>query len=78
MTKKCRSKLELLGVVPNAWVNLTNGKFIAMVIEINMVDGYVGWWIDTCVSRCVCYDRVMFKHTRILKIRKCCWEMARP
>ena len=60
MTKKCRSKLEL-GVVPNAQVNLTNGQFIAMVIEINMVDGYVGWWIDTCVSRCVCYDRVMFK-----------------
>ena len=60
MTKKCRSMVEP-DAAPNAQVNLTNGQFIAMVIEINMVDESDGWWINTGVSRCVCYDRVMFK-----------------
>ena len=32
-----------------------------MIIEINTVDEFDDWWIDTGVSHRVCYDRVMFK-----------------
>ena len=60
MTKKCRSMVEP-DVAPNAQVNLTNGQLIAMVIEINMVDGSNGWLIDTGIFCRVCYDRAMFK-----------------
>ena len=60
MAKKCISRLEPV-VAPNAQVNLTNGKFIPIIIEINMVDKSDAWWIDTGVSYRVCYDPVMFK-----------------
>jgi len=32
-----------------------------MITEINMVGGSDGWWMDTCASRHVCFDRAMFK-----------------
>ncbi|XP_073225602.1 uncharacterized protein [Cicer arietinum] len=56
MARRCRNKL---GAVNQA--NLTEEQFVAMITEINLVGGSDGWWIDTGVSRHVCYDRVMFK-----------------
>ena len=32
-----------------------------MIIEINMIGGSDGWWVDTGASHHVCYDRAMFK-----------------
>jgi len=36
-------------------------SYITVIIEINMIGGSDGWWVDTDASRYVCYDRAMFK-----------------
>ncbi|MCI09479.1 hypothetical protein A2U01_0030565 [Trifolium medium] len=38
-------------VAPNAKANLTEEPYVAMIIEINMVGGSNGWWIDTGATR---------------------------
>ena len=39
-----------------------NDEIIAVVSEINVVQGKVlGWWYDTCATVHVCYDKSMFK-----------------
>ncbi|KAM1125406.1 hypothetical protein ACFX2B_040208 [Malus domestica] len=41
--------------------NLVEKQMIAMISEINVVNGSEGWWVDTSASRHVCYDRSFFK-----------------
>lgn len=36
-------------------------SYITVIIEINMIGGSDGWWVDTDASCYVCYDRAMFK-----------------
>lgn len=54
-----KSKIRLI-VAPH--VNLTKeNQFVAIIIDINLVGGSYGWWIDTNTSIHVYYDRVIFK-----------------
>ncbi|XP_070668500.1 uncharacterized protein [Malus domestica] len=52
----CRNKRR---TAPQA--NLTEDQLVAMVLEINLVDGSEGWWVDIGASRYVCYDCGLFK-----------------
>ena len=43
---------------------------VAMVIEINILEGLGGWWIDSGATRHVCYDKTWFKTYTILDEKK--------
>lgn len=49
---------------------MTKKKFVAMITEINIVDGSDGFWIDIDVSCQVCYDRVIFKTYIVVENKK--------
>lgn len=69
MAKRCKSMPKLI-VGSNAQVNLSDEKCIDMIIEINMVGGCDGWWIDNDASLHVCYDRAIFKTYTKVKDKK--------
>lgn len=56
MAHKCRNMQSVALLV-----NLVEKQFISMIIEINLVGGSSGQWIDIGVSGRILYDRVMFK-----------------
>ncbi|XP_048431994.1 uncharacterized protein LOC125473355, partial [Pyrus x bretschneideri] len=51
-------------------VNLVEEQLIAMISEINVVDGSKGWWVDTGASCHVCYDHSIFKTYSVAEGRK--------
>lgn len=60
MIKKRKIKFKPC-LSPNAYVNLIDEKFIALITNINMIGEYDGCWIDIDSSHHVCYDCAMFK-----------------
>jgi hypothetical protein len=44
-----------------AQANVTEEPFLAMITEINILDGLGGWWIDSGATRHVCNDKTWFK-----------------
>ncbi|CAL9017449.1 unnamed protein product, partial [Prunus brigantina] len=65
LARNCRNRSR-----PAPQVNVTEEQLIAMISEINMVDGFEGWWVDTGASRHVCYDRACFKTYSVTDDRK--------
>ena len=43
---------------------------VAMVIEINILEGLGGWWIDSGATRHIWYDKTWFKTYTILDEKK--------
>uniref|UniRef100_A0A2N9HB68 Uncharacterized protein n=1 Tax=Fagus sylvatica TaxID=28930 RepID=A0A2N9HB68_FAGSY len=41
--------------------NVTEEPLVAMITEINILDGLGGWWIDSEATRHVCHDKAWFK-----------------
>ncbi|KAK0595497.1 hypothetical protein LWI29_007280 [Acer saccharum] len=58
LARNCRNR-QAARPAPQA--NLTIDQLVAMISEVNLVDGSEGWWVDTGASCHVCYDRAMFK-----------------
>ena len=58
LARNCRNK-RVAHPAPQA--NLTIDQLVAMISEVNLVDGSEGWWVDTGSFCHVCYDRAMFK-----------------
>ncbi|KAK1388577.1 hypothetical protein POM88_016755 [Heracleum sosnowskyi] len=56
MTNECHVRHQ----APSFFHSLEEA-FVAMIVEINSVEGVDGWWVDTGVTRHVFYDRSMFK-----------------
>jgi hypothetical protein len=44
-----------------AQANVTEEPLVAMITEINILDGLGGWWIDSGAIRHVCHDKAWFK-----------------
>ncbi|KAM0973601.1 hypothetical protein ACFX2C_016906 [Malus domestica] len=65
LARNCRNKKS-----PAPQANLVEEQLIAMISEINFVDGFEGWWVDTGASRHVCYDRSLFKTYSVAEGRK--------
>ena len=43
---------------------------VAMITEINILDGLGGWWIDSRATRHVCHDKAWFKTYSIFEDKK--------
>ena len=60
LARNCRfPKRERNGNAPQA--NIMEEPLVAMITEINSIEGSEGWWIDSGASRHVCNDRSLFK-----------------
>ncbi|XP_075659253.1 uncharacterized protein LOC142629157 [Castanea sativa] len=55
---------------PMAQANVIEEPLVAMVTEINILEGLGGWWIDSGATRHVCYDKNWFKTYTILDEKK--------
>ena len=55
---------------PMAQANVIEEPLVAMVTEINILEGLGGWWIDSGATRHVCYDKTWFKTYTILNEKK--------
>jgi hypothetical protein len=50
--------------------NETEEPLVAMITEINILDGLGGWWIDSKATRHVCHDKAWFKTYSIFEDKK--------
>ena len=50
--------------------NVIEEPLVAMVTEINILEGLGGWWIDSKATKQVCYDKTWFKTYTILDEKK--------
>ncbi|XP_075640704.1 uncharacterized protein LOC142612504 [Castanea sativa] len=55
---------------PMAQATAIEEPLVAMVTEINILEGLGGWWIDSGATRHVCYDKNWFKTYTILDEKK--------
>ena len=55
MARQCRNRLS-----PAPQANLTKKPLTATTTEIHFDGGSESWWVDTGVSRHVCYNRDIF------------------
>ena len=53
-----------------AQANVTEELLVAMVTEINILEGLGGWWIDYGATKHVCYDKTWFKTYTIMEEKK--------
>uniref|UniRef100_A0A2N9F5D9 Retrovirus-related Pol polyprotein from transposon TNT 1-94-like beta-barrel domain-containing protein n=1 Tax=Fagus sylvatica TaxID=28930 RepID=A0A2N9F5D9_FAGSY len=53
-----------------AQANVTEEPLVAMITEINILDGLGGWWIDSGATRHVCHDKAWFKTYSIFEDKK--------
>ena len=53
-----------------AQANVTEEPLMAMITEINILDGLGGWWIDSGAIRHVCHDKAWFKTTSFFKTKR--------
>uniref|UniRef100_A0A2N9IMA6 Uncharacterized protein n=1 Tax=Fagus sylvatica TaxID=28930 RepID=A0A2N9IMA6_FAGSY len=45
-----------------AQANVTEEPLVAMITEINILDGLGGWWIDSGATRHVCHDKSLVQN----------------
>jgi hypothetical protein len=53
-----------------AQANVTEEPLVAMITEINILNGLGGWWIDSGATRHVCHDKAWFKTYSIFEDKK--------
>ncbi|KAL4026406.1 hypothetical protein IC575_014836 [Cucumis melo] len=56
LARNCRNKSR-----PAAHANLIEDELVAMISEVNVIEGSEGWWLDTSASRHVCHDLSLFR-----------------
>ena len=53
-----------------AQANVIEEPLVAMITEINILNGLGGWWIDSGATRHVCHDKAWFKTYSIFEDKK--------